>query len=182
MAEDSSGRVYAQALFNVARREKTVEACGTALQRLASAVSGNPEFRLFLAAPTVPPARKTAAVEAVASALGLPDPVAGILRLAVKRRRVAALAPAAREYRVLEDESLRRVDVDVETAENLNEAEKSRLEAAVKRRLDREPRIKYRLVPGLLAGLVIRAGGKVFDCSLAGRLARLEERMLRRER
>ncbi|HOO77302.1 MAG TPA: ATP synthase F1 subunit delta [bacterium] len=182
MAEDSSGRIYAQALFNVARGEKAVEECGSALQRLAAVVAGNPDFRLFLAAPTVPPARKTAAVEAVASALRLPGPVAGIFRLAVKRRRTAVLAAASREYRVLEDESRRRVDVTVETAEALNETEKSRLETAVKRRLDREPRIEYRLVPGLLAGLVVRAGGKVFDCSLSGRLKRLEERMLCRER
>lgn len=115
---------------------------------------------------------------AVAEALKLPGEVEKLFQLLVKKRRVFDLPALAREYDDLEADYSGRVDILVESAVILGPELKSELERVLKELLERETRIEYRREPDLMAGLVVRAGGKVYDCSLAGRLRRLEETML----
>jgi F-type H+-transporting ATPase subunit delta len=178
MAESPTGRLYARALFNVARHRKRVADFGAGLRLLASAVSEREDFRIFLGAPTVPRQAKEKAVAAVAEVLKLPGEVGKLFQLVVKKRRVLDLPALAREYDILEAAYSGRVDVLVESAVMLEPELKSELERVLKKLLERETRVEYRREPDLMAGLMVRAGGNVYDCSLAGRLRRLEENML----
>jgi len=181
MAETSAGRIYAQALFNLARRRDQVAEYGRALSLLAETVEPQRDFRIFLAAPMVPRAKREEAAAALAQALDLPGPVARLFQVAVDRRRAAELSVMAREYAELEDSFFGRIDVEAVSAAGFSVPERERLEKALADLLGKNIRMKYEEDPNLVAGILVKAGGKVFDCSLAGRLARLKEKMMSRE-
>ncbi len=78
---------------------------------------------------------------------------------------------------VLEDESLAGADADVTSALPLTEQEQSVVHGDVLKRLGPQAKVNFHIDPNILGGLVIRAGGKVLDASVAGQLATLRKNL-----
>jgi len=76
---------------------------------------------------------------------------------------------------VLEDAALPGTGADVTSALPLTEQEQSIVRGEVLARLSPDAKVKFRVDPAILGGLVIRAGGKVVDASIAGQLAGLRQ-------
>lgn len=68
-----------------------------------------------------------------------------------------------------------RRQVVVESAENLDTASRSRVEAGLVAKYGQGLSFEYRLNPELLGGLKVRVGSDVFDGSVKGRLDRLAQ-------
>jgi F-type H+-transporting ATPase subunit delta len=68
-------------------------------------------------------------------------------------------------------------DVQVTSAVALDDAQRQRLAAALKKRLQKEVRLHCDVDAGLIGGAVIRSGDFVIDGSLRARLERLSSTM-----
>ena len=78
---------------------------------------------------------------------------------------------------VLEGARLSGISAEITSALPLTEAEKAIVQADVLGSAGAQAQIKYRVDPSILGGLVIRAGGKVLDASVAGQLENLRQKL-----
>ena len=88
-------------------------------------------------------------------------------------RRLGLLPQIIEIYEQLRSEVENTLDVQVTTAYAFNDAQRSRLSAALSRRFGREVRLHETVDTGLVGGAVVRAGDMVIDGSLKGRLEQL---------
>lgn len=91
--------------------------------------------------------------------------------------RLARLQPERYRQALDEDETL-TVQVQVVSAQALEDEDRAELEARTARLLEREVEVRYRVDPSLIAGATMRFGGVVIDGSLSGQLQTLNERYL----
>lgn len=166
-----AARPYAEALFEVAAEQGAVDAWDRLLQSLAAALDA--EARAFLASPVVKAAAKR---DLLAGALGTdaPRPVLRLFDLLIDRGRIAELPEVIARFHALAEARADAVEAVVETARELDEPARKELEAAVRRLAgDRPVRLKVRTNPELVGGVRVRIADRVFDASVAGKLARL---------
>jgi F-type H+-transporting ATPase subunit b len=78
---------------------------------------------------------------------------------------------------VLEGATLAGSGAEVTSALPLTEQEQAVVRGDVLARLGPEAKVNFRVDPTILGGLVIRAGGKVLDASIAGQLADLRQNL-----
>jgi F-type H+-transporting ATPase subunit b len=78
---------------------------------------------------------------------------------------------------VLEEAALTGTGAEVTSALPLTEQEQAVVRGDVLRRLGPDAKVNFHVDPAILGGLVIRAGGKVVDASIAGQLAGLRQNL-----
>jgi F-type H+-transporting ATPase subunit b len=78
---------------------------------------------------------------------------------------------------VLEDAALAGTEAEVTSALPLTEQEQEVVRGDVLARLGPQAEVKFRVDPAILGGLVINAGGKVLDASIANQLAGLRQNL-----
>ena len=171
----SSARRYAEAAFEIALRDGTLDQWLEQLER-AAVVTSEGRASHSLEDPAVP---FDARADALLSAMGpnvLPQ-VRNILLLVLRRRRVATLPRISREFRRLYN---RRAGVTEATATSAAplppdevEALRRRLEAIAGGRIE----LQLNTDPSLLGGIQVRLGDTLIDGSVRGRLERLRSRL-----
>ncbi|MBE3583207.1 MAG: ATP synthase F1 subunit delta [Limnochordaceae bacterium] len=136
------------------------------------------EFRLFLSEVRIPVARKKEVLAQLGQ--GRLDPLTiHFLQLVVERGRQRALPAICEAYRAQADIVRRQVRADVFTAQPLEPGDlellRQRLEVFSGRVVSLRPVVDS----SLLGGVRIQLGDLILDGSVAGRLRRLEQRLLR---
>lgn len=170
-------RNYAEALFAAGNAKGDVERYGAFLDAVAGAVNSDERIALALESPRVAKSVKAKLLE---DALGevAPAEVVRFLQATIRRGRQGLFAEIAREYQKLVDVKLNRVHAGVvlvdEPDTKLQQQVTERLAAA----LGKEVRAHFRSDPGILGGVVVRVGDRVYDGSVRRRLAVLKRRML----
>ena len=171
-------RVYAEALFSLARAREQVEAVGTELGELAALVAGHPELANFLETPVLQPEVQKQAIE---QALGarVQRLLVDFLCLLIDKGRIGALAAIATAYRDLADHDAQCTRVQAASAKPLSDESRNKLVALLQARLQRQCILETKVQPELLGGLVLSVGDTIYDGSLRGRLQRLRNAMMR---
>jgi F-type H+-transporting ATPase subunit delta len=173
---DTAARRYAEAAFEVAQRDGTVETWRSELQMAAAALADERVAR-HLSNPAVP-LEKRAAVVNGALAKAVSRPVLNLIQLQLRRGRIEQLARVADEFRRLDN---RRQGITAATATAAAELTPSEVDALT-RRLEQFTggRVELDLAvdPSLLGGLVVRVGDRLIDGSVRGRLERLRNQLV----
>ncbi len=178
MRKDSLARIYAQALFQVAQREDQVAPWAEQLLRLQRVVTGSRSLQIFLSSPKIPaPARRKMICE-ISSLEGLAPEMDNFFRLIVRKREIKLLGRIGAIYNDLADNLFGRINVSVESAVPLEREEKVRLRRILSSGWEKTIKIDYKPRPDLIAGLVIKAGERIYDLSLRGQLNRLKAQLL----
>ncbi len=160
-------------------RGRDLEAAGRDLQTFAQLLRDQRDLRALLANPGVQRRDKDAILKRLTAALGLGPMVATFLELLLEKGRLRHLEIIVRVYQDLVDERLGRVRAEVTTAVPLDEGVGSRLAQRLAAVAGKQVVLETKLDPGLLAGMVARIGGTVYDGSLRAQLAQAREQMLR---
>jgi len=168
---------YARALLDLAREADALEAWGTELTRAAAAFS-EPRLQPILLSPAIDGAVRRRTAGAVVDALALPPTVGNLIRVLAERDRLTVLPDVARWYEQLLDEAVGRARVTIRSAAALAAPEKTALiELARRFTKSREVLATSEVDPELLGGVVLDAGGTVYDGSVRSQLARLGKEM-----
>ena len=178
MRKDSQARIFAQALFQVAQREDQVASWGDQLLRLQGLLSGSRSLRIFLSSPNIPASAKRNMIREVSSLEELAPEMGNFFRLIVRKSKTKLLGRIGVLYNDLADNLFKRINVSVESAVPLGSEEKERLKRILSSSWEKTIRMDYRSRPDLIAGLVIRAGERVYDASLRGQLNRMKAQLL----
>ena len=103
----------------------------------------------------------------------LGEPLEGLLAVMARNGRLSLLRAAAESFRRQLATRQGKVEVQVITACGLDAATRDELEQMLRETLGSEPVLHSRVDPGVVGGVVVRVGDKVFDASVASELARL---------
>lgn len=179
MTSHGAARQYADALFDVAQRNGTVERVQRDLGDFAALVASNDDLRRVLTTPTLPMSEKGAIVRALVAAAGdVSKEVARLLDLLADRDRLGLSGDIVRAFgeRVLAANHV--VEAEVTTAVPLDEAARTKIHGALSRAVGLQVTMTERVDPSIVGGVVARVGSLVFDGSVTRQLERLRETML----
>jgi len=172
-------RNYAEALFLAAEAHGVaeIEQYGRLMEAVAGAVAADERITVALESPRVSKATKAALLERALADLAPPEFVR-FLQAVVRRGRQGLVAEIAQQYHVLVDAKLNRVHAGV----TLLQQPDARLEQEVVERLSRaigkEVRAHFRADRGILGGVVVRVGDRIYDGSVRRKLALLRRKLV----
>ncbi|MGH8198791.1 MAG: F0F1 ATP synthase subunit delta [Steroidobacteraceae bacterium] len=172
MADKSTiARPYAKAAFEEARDRKRLGPWSEAL-RTAAAVVSDPRVEALLGNPRVTPEELAALVSEIAGPQ-LDEQGRNFMQALADNRRLSLLPEISGLFDELKGEAEGVIDVTVTSAAPLDDSQRTKLTAALERRLQRTVRLQCATDPALIGGAVLRAGDLVIDGSLRGRLERI---------
>ena len=174
MAQQLSGRRYAQAIFDLALENDQVEQWGEDLEVVAE-VFGDAEFNALLKHADMPAADK---LNATASVLADINPlVRNLVDLLVSKNSVDSILDVYSGYTELLDRHLGRQRVEITTAVPLESAESDRIGSFVTGLIRSEVVLTTKVDESILGGLVIQIGDRLLDGSTKARLDGLRNRL-----
>jgi F-type H+-transporting ATPase subunit delta len=173
---DSAARRYAEAAFQVAQRDGTVEAWRSELGAAATIV-GQAEIGRTLSNPAIALDARAAAVDSTFGPVAS-RPVINLIQLMLRRGRIEDVPRVAAEFRRL-DNARQGITIATATSTAALSADElkaltSRLEAFTGGRIELDVNVD----PSLLGGLVVQVGDRLIDGSVRGRLERLRSQLV----
>jgi F-type H+-transporting ATPase subunit delta len=175
MRGSSTARRYAEAVFEIAERDGTVERWLRQLNDLAEAVS-RPDVVRRLEDPHVPLDARAKALHDVSGKETLPQ-MANLLGLLLRRRRLDTLPQIAREFKRLYNRRAGVVDATATSALELDQQEVADLTKRLETMTGKKVELATTVDPGILGGIQVRIGDTLYDGSVRGRLERLRSRL-----
>jgi len=168
-------RRYARALLEVAPRDQT-EKWGAELEKLAQIVEA-PELMLKLISPELSQESREQAMQKIAERLDLSFPLRSFAVVLARHRRIGEIGAVAESYQNLLDQQLGRERATVTFAMQPDDATVQRVVSGLEAIAGKKIIPTIKIDPALLGGLMAELGGKIYDGSLATRLADAQRRL-----
>ena len=167
---------YARALLGLAADEQQLEAWGAELERLTRIVEA-PEIAERFASPEVSHAARMEALAKVAEKLELSFPMRSFAVVVASHGRFADIGAIAEVYRRMLDDRLGRARAELKFAQQPSDEELGRIMAEVEALAHKKIIPTTTVDSSLIGGVVVELEGKIYDGSLATRLAEAERRL-----
>ena len=173
MSADDRIEAYADAMFEVARAEGTIDEVEDELFRFARALEGSDELRTALTDPHIPASRRQQIVEdllgprATSTTTALVSMVVGIGR---GRDLPAIIDSLVQKSAASHDKAVAEVRSVVE----LNAQQLTKLADAIQKATGKAVEVKVIIDPSILGGVVTTIGDTVIDGSVRTRLEQLK--------
>jgi F-type H+-transporting ATPase subunit delta len=173
---ETAARRYAEAAYEVAMRDGTVEAWRSELDA-AGAVVDDAAVSRILANPAVPLEKRDSMID---SAIGpmVSGPVLNLIKLMLRRGRIEQLPRVATEFRRLDNASQGIVPATATSSAPLSQDEVRDLVGRLEQMTGARIELDLQVDPSLLGGLVVRVGDRLIDGSVRGRLERLRNQLV----
>ena len=168
---------YANAVFELARDHRCVDAVSTDLASLRRALETSPDLARLVRSPVFSAEDHAKALKAILEKMGAHPLSTKFVLLLAHKRRLFALTQIISAYETLVAKSRGETEAEVTAARHLNDDEVAELKAALKARLGKEPRLHSRIDPSLLGGLIVKVGSRMIDSSLRTKLDGLRAAM-----
>ncbi|TYO96563.1 ATP synthase F1 subunit delta [Desulfallas thermosapovorans] len=167
---------YAEALYEIALKEKLVDQLEAELKSVVEVIEGSEQLKKVLFHPRITAAEKKEVLNGL-----FKDHISGIamdfLGLVVDRQREVYIADITAYFTGLANKARNISDVQVTSAVELTKEEKKKLAAVLAKSTGKKVKLSYNVDKELLGGLVVRVGDKVIDGSVRTRLQTLREHL-----
>jgi ATP synthase F1 delta subunit len=168
-----AARVYAEALFDVAKEKGKLDAVRAELAQFADAVDGNRELQVFFFSPYFSSAEKVAGLK---RAVGDADAeLVNFLELLIEKQRMPEIFRISRQLDELWKQENRRIDVTVTSAVTLEPSVVEKVGEEIERQTGQKVELSSRVDAEILGGIVLQVGNKVLDASIRSRLEKLRK-------
>jgi F-type H+-transporting ATPase subunit delta len=168
---------YASALFDLASEAGTVTAVETDLDSLAAALRESAELSALIRNPEVSREALGRVLAGIGAHLGLTELTRNFLGVLARNRRAGELPAAIRAFHAIAAAQRGEVSAEVASAHPLTDKQLATLEQKLRAREGRTVKLKSRVDPDLLGGLVVTVGSKRIDGSIRTRLNSLAQAM-----
>ncbi|MCP5143617.1 MAG: F0F1 ATP synthase subunit delta [Gammaproteobacteria bacterium] len=165
------GRPYAQAAFDIAREQQQVAQWSQMLAVAAVALQDQ-TLRSLVHDPRITAAQLYEIIDTVAGGQ-LSTGQQNFLKLLIEAERVEYLPEIAAVFQRLRDDAENRVTVDVVSAFDLSDEERTRIRDMLHQRVGRAVELECSTDKSLIGGAVIRINDTVIDLSVRGKLQAL---------
>lgn len=168
-ASEAAAR-YAQAVFDLAKETKALDAVEQDFAKFASAWKESADLRAAARSPLIEPETKAQALTAVADKLGLSDLGRKLIGVAAQNRRAAELPGIFAAYRTLVARERGARQVEIISARPLGAAEKAAIVEGLGAQLGAKVEAETSVDESLIGGFVVRVGSRQFDASVKAKL------------
>jgi F-type H+-transporting ATPase subunit delta len=168
---------YASALYDLASEQGFVTAVESDLDKLGDAIDATPDLAALIRNPQVGRDAAAKAMDAVGGVLGLSDLTKNFVGVLAANRRLSALPEVVRAFSAIAAAQRGEVTAEVTSAHALTDDQAAALTQKLKVREGREIKLKTKVDPEILGGLVVRIGSKQIDSSIRTRLNSLAQAM-----
>jgi F-type H+-transporting ATPase subunit delta len=170
---DSAPRRYAEAAFQLAERDGSIETWRRELEGAVTTLEG--QLLPVLANPALPLDDRLKTADRVFASIS--QPVRNLILLLVKRHRIEQLPRVAAEFARLDDRRNGITNATATSAAPLTDLEVRALTARLEQMTGGRVALTTDVDEGLLGGLVVRVGDRLIDGSVRGRLERLRNQL-----
>ncbi|MCY3885462.1 MAG: F0F1 ATP synthase subunit delta [Gammaproteobacteria bacterium] len=170
-------RPYANAVFEFAKEEGRLELWSRTLAVLVRTLQED-EVQSLVASPIHSPAKKAITLTDI---LGdqLSDSMLRFVHVLAENRRLELLPEIQEGFEAKLEEEQRTLTVEMTTAVDLTNEEKTRFTNTLQQRFQRDISLATEVDPNVLGGALIRAGDTVLDGTVRGKLEKLRNQMQR---
>jgi F-type H+-transporting ATPase subunit delta len=165
---------YAKALFDIAKQNNAIADVEQELKIVVEALTGDAEIGKFLSFPNIENSRKIALIKGALSDK-VSVMVLNTLELLISRGRHDVIGGVYEAYTKVAGEALGQARAVVYTAKLLTAEELAKVEAQFGAIAGKKIIAEQIVEPALLGGVQVRIGDRLYDGSLQGKLARLEQ-------
>lgn len=161
-------RPYAEAVFRLAKQGNALPAWSDALKLIAT-VYQDPQMQAVMANPKV----TSADIERLLLAIcgeRIDGVARNLIQLLVHNRRLSVLAEIRNLFEQLKLEDEGKVDAKISSAFPMDDAQRSEVVKLLSSRFKRKINATVTVDPGLIGGIMVEVGDKVWDASVRGRL------------
>jgi len=170
-------RVYAEALFEVAKKKGKLDRIGEDLGQFADALDSNRELQVFFFSPHFSTAEKAEGLRRAVS--GTESELLNFLELLVEKQRTSELLRIRREFDRIWKLENKRIDVTVTSATELDPAVVGKIGEEIERQTGQKVDLASRVDGEILGGIVLQVGNMVLDASIRSRLEKLRKSVAR---
>jgi ATP synthase, F1 delta subunit len=168
-----AAHVYADALFEVAKKKDRLDAIRDQLGQFAEAVDGSRDLQVFFFSPYFSSTEKS---EGAKRAIAGADPeFVNFLELLIEKQRMTEIFRIRRQFEELWKHENRRIDVTVTSAVELDPAVVGKIGEEIERQTGQEVDLASRVDAEILGGVVLQVGNMVLDASIRNRLEKLRK-------
>jgi F-type H+-transporting ATPase subunit delta len=171
---DTAARRYAEAAFELGRDAGQLDSWERDLTSLVEALA-DPELREVVEHPAIPYAEKEKVLHRVLPKVNA-QPM-GLVLLMVRRGRPGAVGPMLERFRELLRRERGITLAEVRTALPLDDGERQAIAERLRQMTDTEVEMHETVDEGLIGGIAVRIGDRLWDASVRGRLERLRARL-----
>jgi F-type H+-transporting ATPase subunit delta len=166
-------RVYAKALFDVAKEKGTLDTVGAELGEFSDAVDRERDLQVFLFSPYFASAEKKEGLRKAVS--GADDELVNFLELLIEKQRMTEIFRIRNSFDQLWKHENRRLDVILTSAVELDPTVVEKVGSELERQTDQKVEIVSRVDGEILGGIVLQVGNMVLDASIRSRLEKLRK-------
>ena len=171
---ETAARRYAEAAFEIARADRSIDAWERDLERLQQVLE-DPELRSLVEHPAVPSADKERVLRRVAG--DVRPEAANLVLLMVRRGRPRAIAAMVEHFRALVRRDRGIALAEIRTALPLEPAQLDAVRDRLHELTGDEIEITEMVDESLIGGITVRIGDQLYDASVRNRLERLRARL-----
>ncbi|HOO17414.1 MAG TPA: ATP synthase F1 subunit delta [Phycisphaerae bacterium] len=172
-------KVYADALFDLAKAAGTIDKIGAELQELASFQVQEPQFAEFLSSQVIDDDERERSLERMFRGR-VDDTLLDTLQVMNQHGRIGLLPQLLRAFVLRIEEDRGQVEVRAISAVELSGVEQADVQTLAAQLTGRQPLMDYRIDPSIIGGLVLEVGGYRYDDSVRHNLDALRRRLLER--
>ncbi len=170
-------RVYAEALFDVAKDKDKLDRIHDELNQFAEAMRENRDLQVFFFSPYFSTAEKRDGIERVISD-GDPEFV-NFLELLAEKHRMPLIYRIQQQFEERWKQENRKLDVTVTSAVELDPEVIEKIGKEIEEQTDRSVDLRSTVDDGILGGIVLQVGNMVLDASIRNRLEKLRRSVVR---
>jgi F-type H+-transporting ATPase subunit delta len=172
-----AARVYAEALFDVAKEKGKLDAIRDELGRFVDVLDRDRELQVFFFSPYFSSAEKS---EGLKRAVTGADPeLLNFLELLIEKQRMPEVFRIRRGFEELWKRENKRIDVTVTSAVELDPAVVEKIGTEIERQTGQKVSPVTRVDEGIVGGIVLQVGNMVLDASIHSRLEKLRKSVAR---
>jgi F-type H+-transporting ATPase subunit delta len=165
---------YAEALFEIAKAEGSLETVEDELFKVARTLEANAELRAVLSDPVIPPERRQQVVESLLGGKASPVTTA-LVSFVVGVGRAKNLPEIIDRLVARAAQERHEAVAEVRTAFPIDEARRAQLAEALGQATGKHVTVKVTIDPSVLGGVIARVGDTVIDGTIRHRLEQLRE-------
>jgi len=177
MLKGAIARRYAEAIFDIARRQNSIDRTLDDVREIAH-LFAHRKLAYLLREPKIPAQRKETAIRKALTSKVLTTSL-NLALLVVQRELVDIMPNIAGELERLVLDFKNQAQAEVTTARPMDDEQLAEVKRALERRTGKTILISTRVQPDILGGVVARVGDQVIDGSIRSRLGALQRQLLR---
>jgi F-type H+-transporting ATPase subunit delta len=171
-------RRYAAALFDVTKKNNTLDAAQAGLSSVVALVSGSPELAAVLGSAAIPAQKKLAVAQPLVAQLNAPQEIQRLITALGERDRLGLIADVASAFDAKVRQEKHILQADVTTAVPLSAERTAALAASLGKALGGTVTIEPHVDPSIVGGVIAKVGSLVFDGSVTRQLERMKTELL----